>query len=391
MRIKKKFSILLAILLLIFVAYLESLNAQVPRCCLFIGTSVSMTGAFASIGTPFKESFLLWENEINKAGGIADKLVKFVLEDDKSNPSIASSIYNRLITVDKVNFLFGHYNSSLTSAVSPIAEKYRCPMIVFGAPSPVIWQRGYKYIFQVYPDPNEYFTNVIKIASKFGLKRLSTLSSDNWLTKTVALTAKEFAEREGMNIVSFNEYHMGTHDFSPYLMRIKQLEPDIIIGSTSMSEAVFLMRQLKDFKISPSMIALGNVASEEFYRQLGKNADYVLGYSIWEDFLKTPGNQDFTNAYEKMWGHKPDYHAAGAWAMCQVLEQAIKKAGTLDREEVRTILSTSALPNILPGEFKVDPGGKNIGNKGVIIQWKAGEKEVVWPANLATGEIKFLK
>jgi len=391
MRIRKKLSVLLAILLLIFAAYLHPLNAQVPRCCLFIGASVSMTGAFASFGNSYKEAFLLWENEINKAGGLANKLVKFVLKDDRSNPGIASNIYSRLITADKVNFLFGHYTSSLTSAVSPIAEKYRCPMIVFGAPSPVIWQKGYKYIFQVYPDPNEYFSGVIKIAGKFGLKRLSTLSSDQWFPKMVALAAKELAEREGMNIVSFDEYHMGADDFSPYLMRIKQLDPDIIIGNTSMNEAVILMRQMKDFNISPRMIALGNVASGRFYGQLGENADYVLGYSVWENFLKTPGNQKFTNAYEKMWAHKPNFHAAGAWAMCQVLEQAIKKAGTLDREKIRAILSTSALSTILPGEFKVNPAGKNIGNIGVIIQWKAGKKEVVWPTNLATGEVKFLK
>lgn len=265
MRTSKKIFILLASLLLILAAYLKSLNAQVPRCCLFIGTSISMTGAFASFGTSYREAFLLWENKINKSGGLAGKLVKFVFQDDRSNPGIASNIYSRLITTDKVNFLFGHYTSSITSTISPIAERYRCPMIVFGAPSPVIWQRGYKYIFQVYPDPNEYFTGVIEIAGKFGLKTLSTLSSDQSFYKMVALGAEKFAKRKGMDIASFDEYPMGTHDFSPYLMRIKELNPDIIIGSTSMPEAVILLRQLKNFNISPSMIALGNVALEEFY------------------------------------------------------------------------------------------------------------------------------
>ena len=82
------------------------------------------------------------------------------------------------------------------------------------------------------------------------------------------------------------------------------------------------------------------------------------------------------------------YQTAGAYGACQVLLEAINRAGSLDREKIReAILKFDG--NTAFGSFRVDQDGFQISHKMQVFQWQDGKKVIVWPEDIAPGRPRF--
>ena len=89
-----------------------------------------------------------------------------------------------------------------------------------------------------------------------------------------------------------------------------------------------------------------------------------------------------------MGGGGPSDQAAGGYAGCQVLVEAIKRAGSLDGEKLRDAILKTNINNVYGG-FKVDQDGFQVSHKMVMFQWQDGKKVIVWPDELAAGKLRF--
>jgi branched-chain amino acid transport system substrate-binding protein len=118
---------------------------------ILIGASISITGKYADSGKWHVEAYKLWEIEVNARGGLLGRPIRFIVYDDKSDPTTAVSNYERLITVDKVDLIIGPYASAIVLAASSVAEKYGYVFPEGGGRSLEIFTRGYKYIFLTMP------------------------------------------------------------------------------------------------------------------------------------------------------------------------------------------------------------------------------------------------
>jgi branched-chain amino acid transport system substrate-binding protein len=110
----------------------------------------------------------------------------------------------------------------------------------------------------------------------------------------------------------------------------------------------------------------------------------VLGFSQWEPkpaVLKNPGMDEYISAYEKRFGETPNYHAAGAYAAFEILEAAVKKAGSFDRHKVWQTLRELKFTSMY-GTFKVNEINMNQ-HEGVTFQILEGERKIVWPKEIA--------
>ena len=149
------------------------------------------------------------------------------------------------------------------------------------------------------------------------------------------------------------------------------------------------LRQLRELDINVKMFVGGsNVALPQFIEQLGSLANYVVGFSEWEPklILGLPGMKRFIEGYEKRYGVKPNYHAAGSYAEMQMLEAAVKEAGGFDPEKVRNALASITVETI-KGTWKANAQG--FGRiKGMTYQIQNGERVIIWPPH--QGEAKFL-
>jgi branched-chain amino acid transport system substrate-binding protein len=166
---------------------------------------------------------------------------------------------------------------------------------------------------------------------------------------------------------------------------------------------VAITRQMKVLNVNPRMVGLTvGVDLLKFYETLGRDAEFVYGATAWVPELvelragglipiarQYPGAREFVESYKKEFpGADFSYHSAAGYGGCEILVEAIRRAGSLDSEKLRdAILKMDH--NTVYGGFRVDRDGVQIAHKRVMFQWQDGKKVIVWPEELAPGKARF--
>jgi branched-chain amino acid transport system substrate-binding protein len=354
-----------------------------------IGASLSVSGTYAKPGKYQQEGYLLCAKELNAKGGLLGRKVEFVFYDDKSEPTTANRLYEKLIAEDKVDAVMGPYSSPITEAVSNVSEKYKRVMVTPLAATTSIFKKGRKYIFMVISPAEVYLEGLIDMAARRGLKTVAVLNEDTLFAKAAAAGAIDLAKKKGLQVVFHEAYPKGHTDFSAILTKIKSTNPDVIAASTYFDDAVAITRQMRELNVNPKLYGV-TVGGDlpEFYDLLKQNAEYVYGSTQWEAELPYPGQKEFVSAYTKEFGRAPVYHSAAGYAGCMIYAEAVKRAGTLDADKVRDVLLKLEMRTAF-GDYKVEADGFQTAHKMVMFQWQDGKKVTVWPDDLATGKARF--
>ena len=369
-----------------------------------IGATVSQTGSYGLIGQNQLRGYLLCVKHTNEKGGLLGRRVEFKPEDDGSDPATAARVYERLITQERVDAILGPYSSPITEAVADIAERYRMPMVASGAAATSIFKKGRKFIFMVFSPGETYHEGLIDLAARRGLRTAAVIHEDSLFTRSIAQGAVDLARKRGLSVVLFDAYPPKTTDYAPLLTRIRAANPDVLAAATYFEDAVAITRQLKELDVNPRMFGVtagGDLP--KFYEVLGRAAEFVYGATQWEPELmmlvregvripaerRYPGAREFVESHRKEFpGADLSYHSACGYSGCQVLVEAIRRAGSLDAEKVRATILKMELRTVY-GTFRVDADGFQVGHGMLTFQWQDGKKGIVWPDELAPGKPRF--
>ena len=359
-----------------------------PGNVVVMGGTRSLTGRYVVPAGRNLNGLKLYVDELNARGGLLGHKVELKIYDDKSDRRTAIELYEKLITEDKVDLVLGPYSSALTDAVANVTERYRRPFLTF-ASNPVIWQRGRKYVFNRGPTGHDYQKGALHLAAQIGVKRIAIITLTDLFTRGVFLGAKEWAKKLGLDVVLLERYPKKQKDFTSLLRRIEASGAKAVIANSRFEDSVALIRQLRELNIDVKLFsATVGPALPKFVEALGGTAEYVVGFSQWEPnpALGHPGMKEFIESYEKRYGLKPNYHAADGYDGMQILEAAVKTAGSFDPEKIRFALSSIKITTLY-GPWQVNKEG--LSNRvGLTFQIQNGKRVIVWPAHQA--EAKFL-
>jgi branched-chain amino acid transport system substrate-binding protein len=284
-----------------------------------------------------------------------------------------------------------------------VSEKHKVPMVGPGGATTSIHRKGRRFVFMVFSPGEVYLEGLIDMAAKRGLKTVGLVYEDTLFPKGMVEGTLELARKRGLSAVLLEAYPPGMADFSAILTRVRTANPDVLAAGTYFDDAVAITRQLRELNVSPKMFGV-TVGGDfpQFYQLLGRGAEFVYGASQWEAELVTlragglipiarqyPGAREFVESYLKEFpGAELSYHAAAGYGACQVLLEAIRRAGSLESEKVRDAILATDL-NTVFGAFRVDKDGIQIAHRMVTFQWQDGKKVIVWPDELAPGKPRF--
>src|ERR671931_2739137 len=108
----KRFALFIAMI------FMAAAQAQTVK----IGGTLALTGPLAATGAVHKGAGEIYVQELNKRGGLLGRKVEWVLKDDQSRPDLARTLYEQLITVDKVDLLIGPYATANIVAAVLLAD-----------------------------------------------------------------------------------------------------------------------------------------------------------------------------------------------------------------------------------------------------------------------------
>lgn len=353
-----------------------------------VGMTTSQSGPYDTQGVPVRNGYLLCQKHVNDRGGLLGRKVEFLILDDQSDTKRAPVLYEQLIVDEKVDAVMGPYGSPLTESVAPIVEKHRKVMVAPLAATSSIWEKGRRYIVMQLGPSELFLAGWIDLAARHGLKTVGLVSEDTIFPRSAAKGTIDLAKKNGLAVVMHDEYAKGSQDFSGVLAKVKALNPDVLgIASANLADFIVFARQMKERDVNVKMFAT-TTAVAEFQQALGKAAEFSYGASPWEPSVPYPGVKEFVDAYQMEFQKPPSLHAAGAYAGCQLLMEAARRAGSVDSERVREQLLKLRTTTIF-GDYAVDERGYQIANKGLLVQWHDGVKVVVWPDRFATAKPRF--
>jgi branched-chain amino acid transport system substrate-binding protein len=355
-----------------------------------IGASMALTGKYSLQGGYGREGYLLCQKHVNQKGGILERPIEFVIYDDASDEKTAVRLYEKLITEDKVDAVIGPYSGPITDAVADVTEKHRKLMVAPMAGVTSLWEKGRRYLIMLISPVEVLPEGVLDLAVRHGLKTLAVINEDVLGGKAAAKGAIELAKKKGLELVFSETYPKGTTDFSGILNQVKAGKPDVlVVVSVLLDDLVAITRQMRELDLNVKMFnSLFYGGLPDYYKRLGKSAEYVYSGSLWEPGLPYPGNQEFVTAYEKEFNRAPALQSVNGYAACQLFVDAVRRVGSLDSDKLREALLTLRTRTVL-GDFAIDERGFQIGHKAIAIQWQEGKQVVVWPDELASGKARF--
>lgn len=360
------------------------------------GYSASLTGKFATEATDLSHGYQLWAQDVNAAGGIAVKdrklPVRLIEYDDASDANAAIRNYERLITKDNVDFVFSPWGSGHNFAISAITEKYKYPTVLATASSDRIFERKFKYVFAATQVASSYYEALGDyLSSMKGEFKTVGIAYENFLfTQSLHDFLLKKLDAIGVKVVADEQYPLGGQDFTSVLTKVKAANPDAFIAINIMPSSVYLTRQMAEVGFKPKLFAvnIGPMYSKEFISQLGESAERVLENGFWHPDLPFKGARSFYEAFEKKYGKAPSTDATYAYIAGSIMQQAIERAGTLDREQVANALRSGKFETIL-GPYEFDQRGVNKDQLSFLTQVQGGKRTIVWPKALAESSIKL--
>ncbi len=360
--------------------------AQAP---IKIGVNEPLTGAFAASGTYVVNGAKIAADEINTNGGILGRKVELVIEDNKSNPTEAAAVAEKLITSDKTPIMMGAWGSSLTLAVMPKLVDYETAMVVETSSSGKITTSGNPYVFRISPPSAveaEAFAPRIK---SIGIKKVDFLVINNdWGRGSAEDFGKAFKEN-GVTVGLVETMDQSAQDMSAQLAKFKASDADTLMITTAVDQLTLIFKQMAAIGLKKRVITTGGSQNpDQIIAQAGAAADgtmHLTTFLPWEPDM-TP-NPSATKYFIAEW-KKRGFEFAGVtesfrgYDGIRTIAAAIKIAGSDDPKKIKEALWAVNFMGLNgPIKFtKSGPAGKESGQSKpnvYMIQISGGKVTLV--------------
>jgi len=371
-------------LLLVILLAAAPAFAQQP---VVVGAAMPLSGILADIAADFRKALLLWQEEVNAGGGLLGRRVELMLLDDLSASGAAGRLYEELILVHKVDLLIGPLGSAASLGAAAAAERNRRILMNATGAARSVHRAGFRYVFQTAAPLAAYGTGALELARGLGVKRVMLLAREDPNAREMASRARDAAPAAGLATAEVEVYAQGSTDFSPQVARARSSGAEAWIAFGLPQDAAEMVKNFRRLGFAPRLFVAQGAADADFIRRVGQDAEFTVGIAPYERRATTRGNAQFVQGYARKWSAEPGHIAAEGYAAAKVLEEAVRKAGSLEAEKLREVLAALETESPL-GRYKVERSGAQIAAQPLLVQISRGRREIVWPAALAAAKLQ---
>jgi branched-chain amino acid transport system substrate-binding protein len=395
---------------------INSANAQ-DKKPITVGFGMSLTGFLAANGKQALLGMKIWEERVNKAGGLLGRPVKLVYYDDKSSPAEIPGIYTKLLDVDKVDLVVSAYATNDIAPAMPIViRKGKTFISLFGLD--VNAKFNYPKYFSILPtgpDTKGSFTEGffdIAAAQTPKPKTVALSYADAEFSQNACEGARANAKKHGMKVVYDKSYPPPpkTTDFAPIVRAIKAENADIVVVCAYPLDSVGMVEAANEVGLTPKMFggALVGLQATFFKNKLKSKLNGIVNYETWVPDAKQmyTGTKEFFDEYQsraKAEGVDPLGYYLGGWgyAYLQVLGDAIKGTNSINDDKLAAYMKKATFHTVM-GDVKFGKKGEWAKSRMMTVQyhdikddanldtWRGmSYQTVIAPKDLETGKVIY--
>lgn len=363
-----------------------------------IGNILPLSGSAAPLGKIGQEARDMAIEEINAAGGIKSMngaQIEMIYADSKGDPATGVSEAERLITHEEVALITGCYQSGVAMPSTEVAERYGIPYIVPVPSEDQITERGFKYVFRVAEKTSwrnrDQVTFVKEMAENFDtpIKTVALIYENTSWGQGAVRAWEKYIPEAGLEIVLKEPYPSNSSDLTPVVLKCKNLNPDIIMLVSYVSDAALLTNTFAEHKVMPKAFVgtSGGFADPAYFELTGDNCEYYFDISTWEPDVNRPFSQEVNQKFTEKYGYAMNAEAVKAYASMYIIADALERAGSTDPEALRQAFAetniTEGPTQMYASEIVFDETGQMVNAPLVISQMRKidgkMERVSVWP------------
>ncbi|MDP1743042.1 amino acid ABC transporter substrate-binding protein [Polaromonas sp.] len=373
-------------------------SAQAPGP-LRIGSTLALTGPLATTALTHKLVGEIYVEQLNAKGGLLGRKVEWIVKDDQSKPELARTLYEQLVTSDKVDLLMGPYATGAILSAMGVAQRYNKVLVhhTFGIPALAKYDMAFP-AWSLGSDPGTTVPNSVfdaLAAAPKPPKTVAFVTSKFPSIHFMSLGAREIAKKRGLQEVLFLEWDFGNRDFGPIAARVKDAKPDLVwIGDIGLEGNMLLDAMKKIDYVPPLHFHTYPAPGPMTKSPDGKNA---LSLTIFEEhapFTTNPVAAEFVKLFNERAtkANLPDtsveVQAAASYSAWQILEAGVRGANSFDDKAIGAWLRKNRVDTI-HGRLRFDGPGNYGDDLMKIKQVQNGKWVVIHPAQFAPAGAKL--
>lgn len=345
------------------------------------GIMLPLSGPSAAVGNQTREGVELGLKLLDEKGGLLGKKIKYIVADDESVPAIGLSRVNELIA-ENIEVLFGGWNSSVLLAYQPVVAKENIFSIATVAKVEQVLTGADPHAFKISPDNRADAEQIARlVVEKLDAKSVLFMSQNDVYGASTqkAMEAEILKKRPDIKVLGNELFQFQEVNFRNLLEKARSLAPDVIVitNSSQASGMAAMLQQAHEIELPAKIVVMQGGLTDITVKAAGPSADgaYSAGFYFADrkPFSDIPENQTFVTAYEKAYGVKPDAMAASGYIGVQIWSEAVKRAGTTERQAVAKAMRGQTFPNTIWGEVKVNDNGQ-LGANYTLFTVKDGQR-----------------
>ena len=315
---------------------------------IIIGHLTPMTGFLGALGGWAQLGIQMAAAEINAAGGVLSRQIS-VLSEDSINPDNAATKAQRMLDRDGVSLLMGEISSASALAISQVAARNKRLYMALGPRSDTLRGKSCNRYMFCTDIPNTVMVNAVGTALlREGMvkgKKFHTLTADYVFGHDLLRAAKAFFAANGATLTGDELVATDVTDFSPYLLKIRQAQPDVVCLNLAGNQVTNFVKQYSEFGLSYPTVGFNLNTADAW--AAGKGNLSGTWPTVWYHTLETPGSKAFVEAFRKKHGKPPENHAWIQYIALKLVAQAMAETKSIETETLVAHLEKGAEFDIL--------------------------------------------
>lgn len=360
-----------------------------------IGGSMAITGGFSDVGKEYQKTYQWYVDQLNAGGGLLGRPVKLVLYDDESDPKKAASLYDKLITVDKVDLLIGPYPTPILAAVIPIAEREHMVLVQAGTVATSLLQgHGNKYTFTAFTFLDKDYTRpwidwMNTLPAEQRPKSLAIFTLNNPFTIGTQAGLVDFAQKNNLQVAVNEVYDATTTDFTPLVQKAKSANVDAVALLSYYPDSVQIAKSMAELKLKPktwyNAISSTVPTWTKDLNEVGEST--VTPVQVWQTMKFKGVDQLVKLAHDQFNIDYIPFHVGSAATVADVLTAGVKGCGKIDQDCIANWLRSNTV-DTASGQLKFDADGIPP-YSATLTQVQAGKLVAVYPKDVADGQMIY--
>jgi branched-chain amino acid transport system substrate-binding protein len=340
-RSAKSVGILIAVLALCISGAANAANTPTIK----VGAIFAVTGGASNVGAPEANTVKMFVEKINQSGGVNGYKIEIIVKDSENRPENAVSLARQLIDKENVLAIIGPSTTGETMAIKNICQESKTILISCAAAEDIVNPVA-SYVFKTPQKDSDAARRIFQVMRAKSISRIGVITSNDGFGIAGGKQLASLAELAGVNIVFSEVYDQQQTDLTEILTKMKSQNVQAVVNWSVVPAQSVVARNMKQVGLNALLFQSHGYGNIKYVQEGGEAANgtiFPCGRLLVAEMLPDNHPQkkllvEYKKEYEDRFKEEASSFGGHAYDAMLILVEAVRKAGSNDREKIRAAI-----------------------------------------------------